>query len=485
MSKQITIDIDASAAARKLVVTIPDITLSLQGNTIVPSQASPTWSLPAATPIPTPTPVPIPDPSTDIQEIIFPMQDLTKGDYARPGAGANNFYGGNGSQTPLPFKMLDDDTRFPWAKLQPGQTNYDFSALAAAINRMISAGGKLSFRVTTFDPSSKYYPSFVPTFSGNMPDFNSEVYLSAYEKFVAAMATYLKTTDSVIKGIKLIQGVYKVDIGGIGKWSEMHFDGISSGIITAASGIRILKAYTSNFTDTWLMITISGLTNNSGLPSELAKALLNASNNLGPVGIRCDHLGWVGTFGFDMDASKYWSSDMFPAVKSRYLKAPVCGELMNTLSGIGTTPYGDLANELKQIGGSQFSNNNYCRVANTGASAAQITASDANIAAASKSAGARVSMNKATIFGNKLSIDWNVANAPVYEPWQVWIVTDQGSFQSSMKTIMGFVGGETSTDTLPAGTKTISIILKDPDGYRAPYPLLNTGRQTDGSYKIV
>lgn len=463
-----------------VTIDIPDPVPTLKGTTIGFTQADPTITQTGGTAI---DPVPVPIPDSD--NIIFQMQDT---DYARPGAGANNFYGGNGSQTPLPFPMLDNDTRFLWPELQTS-----FASLDAAINKMIAIGGKLSFRVTTFDPDKKAFPSTVPAFSGNQPDFNSEAYLSQYEKFVASMADHLKTTDSAKKGVRLIQGVYKVDIGGIGKWSEMHFDGIKTGIITAPSGIRIINAYTSNFPDTWLMITISGLTNNSGLPVELAKALLSARNNRGPVGIRCDHFGWIETFKFDMTSSKYWSADMLQTVKDRSKTSPVCGELMNTLSGIDSAnPYSDLSTELKQIGGSQFSNNNYARTIDSATNkprgtAAQIAASDLNIIAASKIAGARIGITSAIISNGILTLKWlNAGIAPVYENWEVWLILNGQLVKSEIDNLRGLLPGSgESSDTLPAGTTSISVIIKDPDGYRSPYPLMNTGRGADGSYKII
>lgn len=484
MPKSIPFDIPASSTPQKGVIEISDPVPTLNGTTIGFTQADPKITISGATPIPVPTPVPVPSP--DVQDIKFIMQDLTKGDYARPGAGANNFYGGNGMQSPLIVPYLDNDQRFLWKELQTGPTTYNFANLDAAINKMISAGGKLSFRVTTCDSGNVAYPSFIPSAGTNQPDFNSETYVSAYEKFIFNLAAHLKSVESVKKGIPLIAGVYKIDIGGIGNWSEMHWSSLTVPVITAANGKRIINAYTSNFPRTWLMITISGLTNNSSLGSELAKALLYASNELGPVGIRCDHLGWINTFAFDMDASKYYTSDMLAAVKGRYLTSPIGGELMNNLSGINSAnPYSDLEDERKQIGLSQFSNNNFCRLSSTGASSAQVSASDKNILAVSAAAGARVSMQSASISSGKISINWKVDNAPVYEAWQVWVVTDAGSIQSSMGTIKGFTGTKTSVDTLPAGAKTISIILKDPDGYRAPYPLLNAGRQADGSYKVI
>lgn len=407
---------------------------------------------------------------------------LTDPDVVASGRGANQFYSGNGSQTNLPtassFDYLDNDTRYYWAQLQSGSTT-NFSQLDKDINAAIAKGGKLSFRVTTCDPG--YSGTVLPYSSAKVPVFNDETYLSNYTSFVSAMASHLNSTG-------LIKGVYKIDIGGIGTWSEMHFFSLPSGtaVMTAANVKRIVDAYTNSFPNTWLMVTISGLTNNSSLDQTAAKYLLNAKNNLGPVGIRNDHLGHIGTFSFDSNPSKYFASDFLPAIQSRYKTSPMAGELMNDLNAINSTnPYVDLTNELNFWHLSQFSNNNYCRVKG---SASQISASDLNIRAASKLTGYRISISKAVVttdsLGTHLTLTWNNSgNAPPYENWDLYLVCGATQIKSSFN-IRFLPGAVTSTDNIPGGSYSLSVIIKDPSGVRKPFTLVNAGRGTDGSYKI-
>lgn len=476
MPKVISIPVKASTTDQVVTVTIPDPVPALTSTKVdsqtiqtkgTVTQADPTYTVSGGT-------TPPPDP--DGQTVLFKPLTI---DYARRNAGANNFYGGNGMQSPLSFNYLANDTRYKWRDVQPSQTGYNFGPIAADINTMVRQGGKLSFRVVTCDIGTLAFPGFIPQLATNQPDFNSELYISSYEKFVAALATYLNNTDSAIPGIKLITGVYKVDIGGIGNWSEMHWFQLTVPVITAANGQRIINAFTSSFPNTWLGITISGLTNNSKLGAMLATALLNARNNKGPVYIRCDHLGKIETYNFDMDASKYWTSDMLPAVKARHLTSPMCGELMNELSTINpSSPYSDLQREITGLGLSEFSNNNWCRNTQSGASQSQIAASDKNIAAASMFAGARVTLLSAVIHGSSLTL--NFSPFIIYDDWQVIAVTDKGNSQPA-----NLRGATSLTLSIPDNATKISVIIKDNDGFGQPYPLNIEGRQVDGSYVIV
>lgn len=413
------------------------------------------------------------------------LLSLTDPDVVASGRGANQFYSGNGSQTNLPgtttFDYVDNDVRYTWWQLQPGLTT-NFSQLDNDINTAIARGRKLSFRVTTCDAGSSIavLPSTIS--SSKVPDFNSETYLANYISFISAMGAHLNSTG-------LIKGVYKIDIGGIGNWSEMHFFSLPTGTkpMTAANVKRIVDAYTSAFPNTWLMVTISGLTNNSGLDATAARYLLTAKNNLGPVGIRNDHLGHIGTFSFDNNPAKYFAIDFLPAIKDRYKTSPMGGELMNDLSAINS--YSDLANETNTWHLSQFSNNNWCRNKNSGASSSQISASDANIRAASKISGYRISISKAILTidstGSHLQLTWvNSGNAPTYENWDVYIICGTTQIKSicNLKTLLP--GTMTTTDNIPSGTYSLSVIIKDPTGVRKPFVLINTSRGTDGSYLL-
>lgn len=418
---------------------------------------------------------------------VIPLSDI---DVIGAGRGANQFYGGNGSQTNLPstssFDYLDNDTRYYWAQLQSGSTP-NFTQLDNDIKTAIAKGGKLSFRVMTCDPG--YTGTVLPYSSSKVPDFNSETYLAAYTSFVSAMAAHLNSTG-------LIKGVYKIDIGGIGNWSEGHWYGISVPVLTTTNVKRIISAYTTGFPNTWLMITISMLTPNSSLATDAAFALLSSSNNLGKVGIRSDHLGDAGNLKYDIvDISTVYNGVNFKTeILNRWKTSPMAGELMNDLNKINSSnPYNDLTYESGQYHLSQFSNNNWCRVSTAKGgpkvTAAQIASSDINIRAASKLTGYRISISKAVITtdssGTHLTITWNNSgNAPTYENWDLYIIAGTQQIKSSFNIKTLLPGTGTSTDNIPSGNYSLSIIIKDPSGVRKPFTLVNTGRGTDGSYKI-
>lgn len=450
-----------------VTVNVPDPEMSFNPATGVMTATQPPITQSGGTPIAPP----------DNKPVVFAVkQNNSPTKY--PGASANQFFGGNGSQTNLPgtssFETMDNDQRWFMKEIVTAPDTYNFKSIDAAINKCISLGQKLSFRITAVDSGQMAFPSFIPSLATNQPDFNSELYLSTVEKMAAVLAKHLKDTG-------LINYIYKIDMGGIGNYSEMHWFGLTVPVITAANGKRIISAWTTNFPDKPLMITISALTNNSSLGKDLAMALLNASNNFGPVGIRCDHFGSIDKFNFDMDASKYWDPSMLQAVLNRYKTSPVCGELMNNLGEINpSNPYSDLPGQIKQLGASQFSNNNFCRLSSSGASSAQITASDNNIRAASMLAGARISITGGNYIAGAgsliLTLDWlNKGGMPLYENYVVTITIGGVSVVSKVS-LRGMMGVVSFTDTItgiPPGTYTVTVDVRE--AQRGALPMGFTG----------
>jgi hypothetical protein len=129
----------------------------------------------------------------------------------------------------------------------------------------------------------------------------------------------------------------------------------------------------------------------------------------------------------------------------------------------------------------------------------------ANIRNASKNCGYRIVLtggSLSTVINNGLplsvTLNWrNTGVAPVFENWQIkyelqnqsggavaW--TGNSSFQ--LKFFLPNASSTANTDnftlpgTIPAGTYRLVVKITDPNGYRSPFPIAITGRQSDGSY---
>lgn len=425
-------------------------------------------------------------PISPAQSFAFQMQDISAVDYVRPDNGANQFYDGNGQQSPIPdksksFSTLNDDKRFNWIDLQTKDGVINGGPLDNAISKCIANGWKLSFGVVSCDSGNpnSVYPSFAGT--TKTPAWNSEQYLSAVERFLQSLADYIKTNNYA-------KYISSIDIRLLGNWGEFHYFGISAPYATSASIKRIIDAHIKAFPDIQLISVISAYQSNSNIPTDAAAYLLMAKNNVGPVGIRSDHLGDSGNFDFDtkLNTTVYNGINFQTEIFNRWKTAPIKGELLNDLSKINSSsPYSDLPREVNGLHFSQFSNSNEARRNGSGASSSQISASDANLLSASKIAGARIGFTSATIKNGQLTLNWsNTGIAPVYDNWDVYLICGSQQIKSSA-TIKGMQpGSQTSSDQLPPGNYSLSVIIKDPTGYRSAYPLLNKNRLSDGSYKI-
>lgn len=482
MPKTVTSIVQPTSTPVTVTTVIPDPIPTLSGNMIGFTQSDPLTTQSGGTPIPIPTPDPSPD-----QSIKFDMQDISKGDYTRPKAGCNNFYLGNGQQSPIPdgksFSTMDNDMRFNWDDLQSVAGSINGAPLDNAINKCIANGWKLSFGIVSCDSGkSGIYPSFVGT--SGVPDWNSESYLSAVEKFLLLLADYINK-----KGYK--KYISHIDIRLIGNWGEFHYFTITGAVATSASVKRVTAAHVKAFPDIPLVSVISAYQTNSKIPTDAAADLLMTKNNVGLVGIRSDHLGDSGNFNFDttLNSTVFNGINFQTEITNRWKVAIVVGELLNNLSSVNSaSPYNDLPNEVAKLHISQFSNSNEARRISNGSpvgSAAQISASDTNLIAASKAAGARIGLFSASIKSGVLTMNWtNTGNAPIYENWDVYLICGSQQIKSGA-VIKGLLPGTGfSTDALPVGSYALSVIIKDPNGYRSPYPLLNKNRLSDGSYKI-
>jgi hypothetical protein len=452
----------------------------------------------------------------------IPWGDL---DLIAPGRGANMFFNTqvvnilSGSSASV--NSPDRDVRYSWWQLQKTANagDYDWSAIDADFTSCISQGQRMSFRVMTLDTdattwSSTWYdgqkltyPIFVHnamqaeslqdwSYGGSwIPNWNSPSYLSAWWTFCKALANHINSSS--YNGVAFKNVVYHIDLSGFGNYGEFHsypfIDSYPSASlkISDASYKSLIDAQTSAFPNFPLIGNIAMFSVNTELDPYIGWYSLTASNAWGKFGFRSDHLGWYSTFMNDVmyNTRTYSGLNFKDEILNRYKIAPVCGEPMNSASLVtngGSCAFWSLETEVRAYHASQFSNQN-----GTGVTSSCL---EDNYRNASKASGYRLALKGGTVSGSTVTLNWsNSGIAPVYENWDVYLQVRNGSTvvwsgMTGFKPKLfqpGTTSVTTTLGTIPSGSYSVYVIIKDPVGYRQPLPLANKNRQTDGSYKVT
>lgn len=431
----------------------------------------------------------------------FTLAQITDVDIPNQGRGMNDFYG----KQAFPYPTDDNYSRIAWSQLQTGATTYAWDVFDNQVKAAIAAGQNFSFRIGTVDNMAAggyvsltggkaLYPSFLHNLMQGesvkdwsdgtwwYPCWNSPSFLSYWESFLKALADHIKSTS--YNNVSFANVVDKIDIGGFGNYlGEGHMDGIKEPTgdkITDASYERIITAHINAFPNNPLILN-EEVFDPRYASDNVALFAIQAKNVWGQLGFRSDHVGWFQTTnGFDKVVMNRVVSgvNILAEVTRRHMVAPCIGEPMNDVNGVtpaGGTPYQTLIDEVNFYGLTTFSN----------VSSSTSAAALANFTKAYKAAGFRIGITGGSIISNLLTLNWvNSGVSPTYYNWDVWIIANGVQQKSSFKLTKLLTTG-VSTDQLPAGTTTISIIIKDPSGYRKPLQLAIQGRQSDGSYKIL
>jgi hypothetical protein len=457
--------------------------------------------------------VPLPVDSTfNLSTVPFSDPDII----GRQGAGLNAFYeNSNGLQTNFPLSgstpvYKNNDRRFNWNEVETGLNTYNWSVINDVIKLGMRNGWKTRFGmipVNSNDGGMKY-PSYLHTqmqvesvkdyqVGGTwVPNWNSNSYLTAVERFLQAMVAQLKATNYTVpsgplagKTFSLWVAVAGIDKRFFGNFGEGHYYGIGDDspliLATSASLKRIAQAHITYVTDKPLFFNLGELDDNSHTPVDYRYWLVTASNGWGKLGIRTDHIGWINTNNYDLNqTATYNGLKLVDEAKRRWKVSPFIAEPMNdvgsvtnSVAGAGPHPWWDLVKECKDWGISEMSNTNVAHGNSQGDDAWRF---------ASKTMGYRLGLKSVRVLGLTATLTWiNEGIAPVYENWDVYLIVNGGLLQKSATNLRTILPGtSTVIDTLPHGIYTLSVIIKDPQGYRDPMVLINTGRQSDGSYII-
>jgi len=466
----------------------------------------------------------------------YPLQfvpiPITDTDFIAPGRGAEEWMGMNQVNIPSENnlqKPYDAYLRFEWGQIETGNKIYDFTYFDAACAKAIKNNQHFSFGVMSLctscglkivDGAKLIYPQYVHdqmqketakdwVNSGTwIPNWNSQIYLSAWEDLLKAINNHLQTTT--ISGVRLSTIINYIDIRGYGNWGEWHsypykdLEPIANKP-TVSTLLRIINAHKNAFPNIRLVaMTDAFETNNWGsIPAEVGYYLLTAQNAVGQFGWRRDNWGDPASWYLDKleNNNNTFNGVTFKSIiMDKWKFAPIVGEPSSccTING-GSCQYWELETQIKRYHASSFGNGNL-----------ELPSSNCvrtNIRAASKASGYRIIVesgvvNTAGVNGGNLDIElkWkNIGVAPTYENWNVNFILKNasnnivwsGNSSFAPKTLLplqistSIIDKFTLPATLPQGTYQLFLIITDPNNYRKPFPIAIKGRNTDGSYPLT
>jgi len=466
--------------------------------------------------------------------LTFSQIPLTDPDFTRPGGGAEQWNGQNTVNMPsasTSSQRLDAYYRFIWTQIQPynaSANSYDFSFFDSKINDAISKGQKFSFGImqqcggcdAQYQNVVGGSKTLLPLYLHNqmqsesvkdwsdgdtwIPNWNSSSYLTALNNLNAAINNHINTGS--FNGVPYKNVIGYIDIrgyGDYGEWTNNEFSGPAGSTATSASLKAIIDAHVKQFPNFQLVCLIATydhmVLGNTAIPADVGYYALTVSNNVGKLGWRRDNWGWTDnyiTFWLEGNTGVYNGLVFKDEIMNRYKYAPIVGEPAD-LGQAGS--FGDLVRQVQFYHANSFGNGNLDNKAGD-------ATTQNNFRAGSKAAGYRLlltggSMTTTLSAGSpfSLSLNWqNLGAAPTYENWNVTYelrnsgnaVVWSGTSSFSPRLFLPAASASAINDnfTLPAsvpqGTYSMYLIIKDPNAYRKPLPLAITGRGSDGSYLL-
>ena len=462
-------------------------------------------------------------------------------DIISPGRGAEQWDFGseriNNPTADTTIRPLDVYYRFAWTMLEGDSMNsYNWTFFDDIMRQTIDNRQKLSFGImpvydgkgsVEYDGARSAYPLYLHQLmqSGTwntldwisngvwIPNWNSTHYLTRLRALHEALYKHIMSTS--YKGVAYKDAIYCIDIRGYGNYGEWHNAGIVDHIseypIGRRAGVATLRTIIAHHTQVFsqwpltIMIAAFDADQFDAImnPAELTYYALTTKNAWGPLGWRRDQWGATDVYLDKILKNNEKTFGNSPAFKdwitTRYLTSPITGEPPNYVSAGGPCEYWDLERQLTDYGATSMGNGNFGKkyMSECGMN---------NVRAAFKRTGYRIIIENGSITSNitagkpfSIILNWkNIGIAPTYENWNVCfelkndsnVIVWTGSSKFKLKL---FAPDDTATSitdtyTLPSnlalGKYKLNIIIKDPSGYRAPFPLAIKGRNPDGSYTI-
>ena len=422
-------------------------------------------------------------------------------------------------------------TRFNWQDIESSTTQgaYSWTVFDAFANQAIDNGAMFSFGLMAYCSACGSFGQ-VPQYVHNLmqaegganvdwsnggfwtPNYNSKSWKARYTALMRAVANHIATTSH--SGHSYTSAFLGYDLRHYGDFGEGW--GQSTGTVPA--GAQVTDTYLMQMTDSAIAIfpnvqlTIpmnyvapnDDYSNSDGNPgTQAAYHVLTATNNFGRIGWRRDNIGDDGYNGYvSGTTANYSGTALLPLLMNCWQVATIGGEPALDLNG--TSRCGsiqcDLHNENTLFHMSYMGNGNFPVMAN--ASAALVTAvrngsAEQGYKLVLTSGSMTTTLSSGSAFN--ITLNWqNIGLAPVYESWNttfelrksdgtvVW--TGNSSFKPKLflpqSSATAFSDNLTLASTVPAGTYSMYLIIRDPANYKNPLPLAITGRAADGSYLL-
>ena len=393
-------------------------------------------------------------------------------DLANPHRGQYRWLGSAPSPSTWPARDIYYRDQVYWGRLEPAKGVYDFTWIEDGLRRAGETKGKFGFRVMAYCPGCwmnyradfpKVTPSYLPLQPGtDIPDWNSETFLSSWERLMAALGARYANDKRL----------GSVDVGGYGKYGEWWVD-YPTKKITDANALRMVAAVNKAFpTKTILVNTMTTV--------DLTLKALATNPRMG---LRTDSLGahnMNSMLAVDTRLQSMWKTrPIFTEWASN--GEPVLGR-----------------DQVKKFHLSTLSSGNL-RLTYDAMTATQKSAYQDAI----RSSGYRYYLSKVTVGailrGKTLPVTVTMSNlgvAPTYDGWsvQLWLMDSAGrkvwakALAVDLRRILP--GTKTATTyltvptALPKGTYTATIAVVDKLGYAPPMYLSNYTRRADGSYTL-
>lgn len=448
-----------------------------------------------------------------------------------------------GNSTPMNYY-----TRFNWRDIESSTTkgSYTWTVFDNFVNAAMDNGAMFSFGVMAYCDGCGTFgqiPAYVisdmaaegkASWSNGgfaMPNYQSTSWKNDYCSLLRAIANHIATTSR--NGVLYSKAFLGYDFRHFGNFGEGN--GIATGGGGTPSGAQV--------TDNYLMVMIDSTkaifpnvqltfptsyatpfgndygNSNGNVGTQAAWYMLTQTNNYGYFGWRRDNLGDDGYNSLITGNTGSYNPgtglvQLKPLLVDRWKLAPLGGEPAIDYCGTSRcgSLYCDIHNEDTLHHLSYFGNGNYPILLSSNGSQVCSEGTWTNggnniishMRAASAEMGYRILLTGGTMSSSltaggaiNISIDWkNTGIAPVYEAWNIQYelrsgstVVWTGNSGFNLRLFLPSSSSTTQSDNLTltgvtAGTYDLYLIIRDPIGYKKPFPLAITGRNADGSYTL-
>ena len=460
-------------------------------------------------------------------------------DLVAPGRGAEQWHDRTDVNVPVEgtnTRPMDVYFRFVATRITTNTRGvYNWSYLDNWFNTAINNRQKISFGIMTvypdggtdvglvaFDGGTACYPQYLHdlmqsesvkdwrTGSTWTPNYNSQHYLTWLLELNQAVNAHIEATS--FNGVRYRDVVNCIDIRGYGAWGEWHSgytpnnqvsDYPSGTFPTVATLKSIVDAHLNAFPNFQLVNMIAAFDanylGNTMNPPEIAHYILtHRGTNKGPIGWRRDQWGALDSYlkAYLEDNTRSFNGVVFNTlIMERWKTSPITGEPPAWIPD----DYSDLERQIRLYHATSFGNGNY------GTNSPNATIAN-RVRSASKASGYRLileggSMATSITTGTpfSLTLNWkNIGISPTYENWDIifelknsagtTVWSGKSAFQ--LRLFLPQTSATARTDnftvptSVPAGTYSLVMFVRDPANYRQPLPLAITGRRSDGGYVI-